>query len=405
MQNAEVRSAMQEIVIAGGGFAGLWASLAAVRELECAGAAVRVSLVSADPFLVIRPRLYEPDPVQMRVDLRPTLEPVGVRLITTVVTGVDSVERRLLLADGSLPFDRLVLATGSTLARPAIDGAEHMFDIDSYAGAVRLEQHLRNLGSVRGAAARTVVILGGGFTGIELATELRSRLSTLWGEPQARSARLVLVETAEAIGPALGAGPRPAILAALAADRVEMRVNTRLQSLTQESALFSDGERIPTATVVLTTGMRASPLAATLADAERDDLGRLYVDRLLRVEGVTNVFAAGDIARVFADDAHLALMSCQHALSMGRAAGRNVARDLLGLSLEPYRPPDYVTCLDLGAWGAVFTRGWDRAVQMTGAEAKAVKRQINCVRIYPPRGERENILAAAVQPPPPGQTR
>ena len=173
---------MQEIVVAGGGFAGLWASLAAVRELECAGATARVSLVSADPFLVIRPRLYEPDPEQMRVDLRPTLEPVGVRLITAVVTGVDSVERRLLLADGSLPFDRLVLATGSTLARPAIDGAEHMFDIDSYAGAIRLEQHLRNLGSARGAAARTVVILGGGFTGIELATELRSRLSSLWGE-------------------------------------------------------------------------------------------------------------------------------------------------------------------------------------------------------------------------------
>ena len=280
-----------------------------------------------------------------------------------------------------------------------------MFDIDSYAGAIRLEQHLRNLGSARGAAARTVVILGGGFTGIELATELRSRLSSLWGETEAQSARLVLVEAAEAIGPALGAGPRPAILAALAADRVETRVNTRLQSLTQESALLSDGERIPTATVVLTTGMRANPLAATLADAERDDLGRLSVDRLLRVEGVTNVFAAGDIARVFADDAHLALMSCQHALSMGRAAGRNVARDLLGLSLEPYRPPDYVTCLDLGAWGAVFTRGWDRTVQMTGAEAKAVKRQINSVRIYPPRGEREQILAAVVPPPRPGQTR
>ena len=66
MQNAEVRSAVREIVVAGGGFAGLWASLAAVRELECAGATAGVSLVSADPYLVVRPRLYEPDPVQMR---------------------------------------------------------------------------------------------------------------------------------------------------------------------------------------------------------------------------------------------------------------------------------------------------------------------------------------------------
>jgi NADH dehydrogenase len=396
---------MQDIVVAGGGFAGLWAALAAVRELELAGATAQISLVSADPFLVLRPRLYEPDPAQMRVDLRPTLEPAGVRLVQAVVTGVDSVERRLLLADGSVSFDRLVLATGSTLARPVIDGAEHMFDINSYAGAIGLEQHLRNLGSARGAAARTVVILGGGFTGIELATELRSRLSSLWGEAEACATRLLLVEAAETIGPALGTGPRPAILAALAADRIEVHLNTRLKGLTPESALLSNGELIPTATVVLTTGMRASPLAATLAGAEHDALGRLKVDRMLRVEGATNVFAAGDIAQALADETHLALMSCQHALSMGRAAGRNVARDLLGLELEAYTPPDYVTCLDLGAWGAVFTRGWDRTVQMTGAEAKALKRQINSARIYPPRGEREQILAAVVPPPRPGQTR
>jgi NADH dehydrogenase len=396
---------MQEIVIAGGGFAGLWASLAAVRELELAGATARVSLVSADPFLVIRPRLYEADPAQMRVDLRPTLEPAGVHLITAVITGVDSIGQRLLLADGSVMFDRLVLATGSTLERTAMDGAEHMFDIDSYAGAIRLEQHLRNLGSARGTAARTVLVLGGGFTGIELAAELRSRLSGLWGEAEAASARLLLVEAAETIGPSLGAGPRPAIMAALDADSVEVRLNTQLESLTPESALLSDGERIPTATVVRTTGMRASPLATTLAGAERDVLGRLKVDRVLRVEGVANVFAAGDIAQAFADETHLALMSCQHALSMGRAAGRNVTRDLLNLKLESYAPPDYVTCLDLGAWGAVFTRGWDRAVQMTGTAAKALKRQINTVRIYPPRGDRDQVLAAVIPPPGPGQTR
>jgi NADH:ubiquinone reductase (H+-translocating) len=396
---------MQEIVVAGGGFAGLWACLAAVRELELAGATARVSLVSADPFLVMRPRLYEPDPAQMRVDLRPTLEPAGVQLVTAVATGVDDVGRRLLLGDASVPFDRLVLATGSILARPAIDGADHMFDIDSYAGAIRLDEHLRNLAPARAIAARTVVVLGGGFTGIELAAELRSRLSGLWGDAEAASARLLLVEAADAIGPALGSGPRPAIMSALAADRVEVRLNTRLESLTPDSAMLSDGERIQTATVVRTTGMRASPLAATLAGAEHDALGRLKVDRMLRVAGVMNVFAAGDIAQASADETHLALMSCQHALSMGRAAGRNVARDLLGLELEAYAPPDYVTCLDLGAWGAVFTRGWDRAVQMTGAEAKALKRQINTIRIYPPRGDRQQILAAVVPPPRPGQSK
>jgi NADH dehydrogenase len=54
-----------------------------------------------------------------------------------------------------------------------------------------------------------------------------------------------------------------------------------------------------------------------------------------------------------------------------------------------------VTCLDLGASGAVFTRGWEREVAMTGDEAKKLKRYINCERIYPPQGDRAAILAAA----------
>lgn len=397
---------MQDIVVVGGGFAGLWAALAAVRELELAGKTARVSLVSPDPFLVLRPRLYEADPAQMRVDLRPTLEPAGVRLVTGTASGIDTTGRRLMLEEGWLSYDRLVLATGSTLGALAIDGAERAFDIDCYANAVSLEQHLRILGPGQGApGAWTVVIIGSGFTGIELATELRSRLAGLWGAAAASAARVVLVEAGEAIGPTLGTGPRAAILAALEAAGVELRLNTRLLRITPDSVVLSSGERIATTTSVVTTGLRANPLAERLAGAERDELGRLRVDRMLRVEGIADVFAAGDIARALADEGHLAMMSCQHALSMGRAAGRNVARDLLGLAPEPYRAPDYVTCLDLGPWGAVFTRGWDRRVHMTGAEAKALKRQINTMRIYPPRGGRAEILAAVVPPPRPGQTK
>ena len=95
-------------------------------------------------------------------------------------------------------------------------------------------------------------------------------------------------------------------------------------------------------------------------------------------------------------------MSCQHALRMGRFAGHNAACELLSLPLQPYRQPRYVTCLDLGASGAVFTAGWQREVRMTGAEAKELKRSINGELIYPPRGGRAALLAAATldEPPP-----
>ena len=100
-----------------------------------------------------------------------------------------------------------------------------------------------------------------------------------------------------------------------------------------------------------------------------------------------------------ADGGHRTLMSCQHALATGRVAGENAARDLLGQALLTYRHPRYITCLDLGASGAVVTDGWDRRLRMVGAEAKSLKRKINEEMIYPPTGSGEVLLAASEIPP------
>jgi len=88
-------------------------------------------------------------------------------------------------------------------------------------------------------------------------------------------------------------------------------------------------------------------------------------------------------------------MSCQHATRMGAFAGNNAMADLLGEPMSPYHQKAYVTCLDLGAVGAIFTRGWERKVELVGAEAKKVKQEINTVWIYPPPAERAAALASA----------
>ena len=88
-------------------------------------------------------------------------------------------------------------------------------------------------------------------------------------------------------------------------------------------------------------------------------------------------------------------MTCQHAIALGRSAGNNAAADLLGVQPLPYSQPKYVTCLDLGAWGAVFSEGWERKVVLTGKEAKELKTQINTQWIYPPQATRDIALAAA----------
>lgn len=123
---------------------------------------------------------------------------------------------------------------------------------------------------------------------------------------------------------------------------------------------------------------------------ERESLGRLHVDGNLQVIGQPDIFATGDVAYVATDEeGNHALMTCQHAIVLGRHAGNNAAAQILRVAPIAYRQPKYVTCLDLGVWGAVYSEGWDRQVKLTGEEAKALKTQINTVWIYPPAANRD----------------
>jgi NADH dehydrogenase len=141
--------------------------------------------------------------------------------------------------------------------------------------------------------------------------------------------------------------------------------------------------------------MSASPIAA-LVPVAHDAFGRIPVDTGMRVIGLEHVFAAGDIAAAPLDPAHNTVMSCQHARPMGRYAGYNVVGDLLGLNMLDMEIDYYVTCLDLGPWGALYTEGWDRQVSASGRAVKNTKMTINRERIYPPRsGDRREILDAA----------
>jgi NADH:ubiquinone reductase (H+-translocating) len=210
----------------------------------------------------------------------------------------------------------------------------------------------------------------------------------------AEPVRVVLVERADVVGPELGEGPRPQILEALAELGVEQHLGVSLEGVTPEGVRLSDGTTIAARTTVWTAGMLASPLTAHVP-GERDRLGRLHVDPFLQVTGVPGVYAAGDTAAALAEDGHHVMQSCQHAVPQGKFAGRNVAADLLGLEQIAFAPDPYVTCLDLGAAGAVLTSGWDRAVQQTRQEAKDLKRTINAVWIYPPVDDAAEILDKA----------
>ncbi|WP_137388861.1 NAD(P)/FAD-dependent oxidoreductase [Rhodoligotrophos defluvii] len=394
------------IAVVGGGFAGLWGAASAARaraRFAVPEAELEIVLVSPGPFHVIRVRCYEADLEPVRVPLDDVLSPIGVRRVQARVTGIDATARSLTLEGGAgaitgLEYDRLLLASGSELVRPAIPMGQQTFDVDSYEGARRLAGHLAALAEKpRNEAACTAVVIGGGLVGIEIACELPGRLRSALGADAA--VRVVLVDRGD-IGADMGEG-RGIILDALAALRIESRPSARVTAIDQTGVALDSGEHIATATVVFATGMRASPLTEGFG-VTRDRLGRLPVDRFLMVEGVESVYAAGDCAQVQTDDlGHVSVMSCQHARPMGRLAGHNMVCDLTGRLAErvPFTAPDYVTVLDLGPYGALYTSGWERGtVVAKGAEAKATKQTINGMRIYPPRPATRGAIFAAAAP-------
>ena len=397
---------MADLLIVGGGYAGVWAAMAAARraqdQLGNGGAALNIRLVSKDPYLTHRPRLYENNPQDMRTPLAPVLEPIGVDLQVAEVTAIDPRIRRVKARSDSggaleYDYDGLILTAGSVL-RPApfevVNG--RTWSVDNHAAAVALDRHLMDMAADSGET--TVVIIGAGFTGIELAAEMRARLAAHGGPAWAERARVVLLDAAASVSEDLGPGPRPHILAALQAADVELRLQTKVRRIDGDRVMLDDGDEISAATVIVTAGVQANPLAAGLG-LETDALGRLPVDENLRVIGLDGIHAAGDMAHALTDDSHVALMSCQHAMPMGKFAGHNAASDLLGLPSLPYQQHRYVTCVDLGAWGAVFSTGWDRQVEMVGKEAKARKQFVMNEVIYPPQNDREAILAAGLVEP------
>jgi NADH dehydrogenase len=361
---------------------------------------LEIALIAPEPFLVIRPRLYEPKPETMKAPLTELFDAVDVRYVPGSVETIDSASSLVSFVgpDGkleTLAYDRLVLAAGSTGFRPNVPGLkEHAFGVDLIDEAIKLDQHLHMLAKRPPSKARnTVVVAGGGFTGIETGTEMPERLRAILGEDA--DIRVVIVERNALIAPQTGDNPRPVIATAIHAAGVETILGVSVTSLDESGVTLSNDERIESATVIWTAGMRASPLTAQIP-AARDNLGRLIVDPDLRVPGVKTVFATGDTAKVAADElGNVAPMTCQFAIRLGAFAGHNAAADLLGLPTEPYHQKTYVVCLDLGASGAIFARGWDPQLEQTGSEAKATKREINTVWIYPPAADRAKVFAAA----------
>jgi NADH dehydrogenase len=384
----------KQILIVGAGFSGMWAALSAARLLDKeANPNIDITVIAPQPELRVRPRFYENAVETLVAPLQPLFDITGVNFLRGTVDQLLPASKEVSWTDASgetrlQRYDRLVLASGSHVNRSQVAGAQaHAFDLDQLESAAVLEKHLQDLANQPESDARnTVVVCGGGFTGIEMALELPGRLRDILGA-EAKT-RVVVVERGAQPGSRYSEALRNVIVDASAELGVEWRVNAEVESVDASGITLKDGQTIASQTVIWTVGVQANDLTSQI-DAPRDRQGRLHVNANLQVVGYNDIFATGDVAYAATDDkGNHALMTCQHAILLGKFAGNNAAASLLDVAPLPYRQENYVTCLDLGAWGAVYTEGWDQQVKLTRAEAKKLKLSITRELIYPPKADK-----------------
>jgi NADH dehydrogenase len=359
--------ATPHVVIVGGGFGGL----AAARALR--RAPVRLTLVDRRNHHLFQPLLYQVataglSPGDIAVPIRRILRRQrNATVLLAEATGIDPRNRQVILSDGEIPYDYLIVATGATHSyfgheewRRAAPGLKTIEDALEMRRRIFLayEAAERETDPGRRRAWLTFVVAGGGPTGVELAGALaeisRRVLRRDFRRIDPRQARIVLLEAGPRILPTFD--PRLSEAAARLLRRlgVEVRTGSPATSI-DEAGVRTGAETIPARTVLWAAGVLASPLARSLG-VPLDRAGRVPVRPDLSLPGAPEAFVIGDLAALEIDGRAVPGVA-PAAVQEGRHAARNIRRVLRGQPREPFRYRDEGSLATIGRAAAVAELG------------------------------------------------
>jgi len=346
----------KRIVILGGGFGGVYAAMH-LEKLLARQSSVEICLVSQDNFFLFTPMLHEIAASDLEITnivnpLRKLLHKVEV--LVGDVNQIDLRNKHVLISRGyrnhsqQLDYDHLVIALGSITNFYDLPGlAEEAVTMKSLRDAIQLRaqiiRHLEEANSEGDSAERrsalTFVVAGGGFAGVETVAALNDFVrEALPFYPNLREdmLRVMLVHSGPTILPELGESLGRYAETVLTRRGVEIRLKTRVKSVTNSNVFLADGVSIASRTLVWTAGTVPSPIISSLPCAK--ERGRLLVNQFLRVPDWPNVWAVGDCAFVpdIRNPGQSHPPTAQHAIREGRVVAQNIAAVLLGRPLKSF---------------------------------------------------------------------
>jgi len=362
------------IVILGGGFGGVYTALKLERILKLEDR-TEVILISPENFFLFTPMLAEI--VSSQIDTSHAINPVRrlfkrTRFLEGTAAGLDLDARSLLVEHPNgdrrdYPYDQLVIAVGALTGYFGMDDVErNSYTAKTLADAIRLRNRafaLLELAEIEGdpsqrAGMLTIVVAGGGFTGVEMAGEINDLIrSAARSYPSIGQSdiRVILVEARSRLLPEFDERLAAFATRRLKAAGVEVRVNTMVTGATdrevslKDQPLAQDHPAIPTRMLVWNTGVAPNPFVAA-SGLPTTGRGWIKVDDHLRVEGRPGVWALGDCAQIpnpLRPGQHQPALA-QHAIREAARLARNIAAEIRG---QPTRPFVYRTLGQMATLG------------------------------------------------------
>jgi NADH dehydrogenase len=350
------------VVIVGAGFAGLYAA----KELR--RAPVRVTVIDRRNHHLFQPLLYQVataglNPADIAAPIRSILRGGDVSVILGEAVGIDVEGKRVVLSDGEIPYDFVIVASGAThsyfgrddwrAVAPGLKSIEDALEIRGRA-FLAYERAEREPDPAARAAWMTFVLVGAGPTGVEMAGAFAEiahyAMAREFRRIDPNSARVVLLEGKDRVLPLYPPDLSARARRQLESLGVEVRTGAMVTAI-DEIGVTVGGERIAARTVVWAAGVQASPLARTLG-APLDAAGRVLVTAELTVPGRNDVFVVGDLSARTQDGTQVP-GTCPAAIQEGRHAARNVLRAVRELPLAPFRWVDKGEFATIGRHAAV----------------------------------------------------
>jgi NADH:ubiquinone reductase (H+-translocating) len=379
-----------KILILGAGYTGLRAALDLDDRLRADGRAAEVTLVDQFPYHQLIQVLHltaadaQPDEDAI-YELAPLLRDTAVRYVQGRVTRISALERSVALdGDTPLAYDRLVIALGAETAYGGVPGArEHSLPLRSYPHALRIREHVRAqfAAAARSADPReqrtlmTIAIVGGGYTGCQLAGELAAWVDDLCAETAAPpgEARIALLDRGPLLLRQFGEWATREAERVLDGMGVSVYLSTPVEAVEPGLLRVAGGRVLRAGTIVWAGGIKGPELLRD-SGLPVDANGRVLVDRYLRVREQALIFAGGDCAAV-PDGANGSTVpaTASYAMRQGSHLADALLAEVAGLAPRSYEPLKLGELVSLGPHHAV---GSPLGVPVTGYPALLLKKGV-----------------------------